>query len=297
MTEIPKPVHRTWHLDNDICIAGLDWHSDKPLAILSHANGFCAATWTSVAEILCSKFHVIALDARGHGRSSTPTPPDNYDWQYLVDDLLQVTQQILTETNEQQIALAAGSSLGGVISAAAAQRSDLFQRVVMLDPPVMPNDEVRDRMGLDWPPATQTQGSSIGEQARKRRNVWPDRATARASWRNKPMFSAWTDQTFELYLEHGLRDRTDGQMELCCPPAVEATIFDQTGGLDIFQVAKSVLCPVQIVHASRGFFPIALFSELAAAFSAGSLSSLAGGHLLPMEVPKLTAELLLGPHS
>lgn len=237
---------------------------------------------------------MIALDARGHGRSSIPAPPDSYDWQYLIDDLLQVAQQILSRKSEHQIALAAGSSLGGVISAAAAaQCPELIRRVVMLDPPIVPNDEICTRLGIEWPNTAQSRNASIGEQARKRRSVWPDRAAARDSWRNKPVFADWTERAFELYLEHGLRDREDGQVELCCPPQVEAAIFEQTGSLDIFQRAKGVLCPVRVVQATRGFFPITLFRELAATFPEGSLTLVEGGHLLPMEIPELTADLLL----
>lgn len=296
MAELPEPEHKTWRIKDGICITGLDWCSDKPLAILSHANGFCAATWSPVAQRLLSRYHVVALDARGHGKSSTPPPPDAYNWQFLVDDLLQVARQILATKNAPHIALAAGSSLGGVISAAAAaQRPDLFRRVVMLDPPLLPNEEVRTRLGIDWPPEAQSGGRSLADQVRQRRSVWPDRAAARNAWRRKPMFAEWTNQAFELYLEHGLRDRPDGDLELCCPPEVEATIFEQTAGLDIFQLAKNVLCPVQVVHASLGVFPISLFREMASVFPQGSLISLEGGHLLPMESPELTAELLLGP--
>ena len=41
----------------------------KPIALLHHANGFCAGTWQLVASKLINQFHVVAIDARGHGES------------------------------------------------------------------------------------------------------------------------------------------------------------------------------------------------------------------------------------
>ena len=55
-------------------IALRDWGGDGPLALLHHANGFCAELWAQVAERLRGRFHLIALDARGHGASSKPDP-------------------------------------------------------------------------------------------------------------------------------------------------------------------------------------------------------------------------------
>ena len=57
--------------DASIEIAGLDWGGDGPIALLNHANGFCAATWGLVAGKLCERFRVVGIDARGHGDSDT----------------------------------------------------------------------------------------------------------------------------------------------------------------------------------------------------------------------------------
>lgn len=291
----PAPRRRSWEVRDGtgrtIEIAGLEWGSGRQVALLLHANGFCAATWTEVAERLADHCRVIALDARGHGSSTAPPAPEAYDWGHLIDDTAQVVQQLRSELGIAQIALCAGNSLGGVIGAAlASELPGQFGRVVMLDPPLKPSADMLEHLGLAWPIAAGR--DSIGEQARRRRAVWPSRAAAGDAWRAKPMFATWDSRSFELYLQAGFRDRADGQVELSCAPAVEASIFEMTGTVDLFERAPRILTPVHLVRATRGYFPRALYQALVQRLPRGALSEMDGGHLLPMEMPESTAELL-----
>lgn len=272
-----------------IAIALLDWGGDGPIALLHHANGFCAALWTLVAEQLCKRYRVIAIDARGHGDSDTRPVPAGLRWEYLVSDLAQVAAQLLAETGEPAIGLGVGSSLGGIVTAAAEERHPgLFRRIAMLDPPIHPSAELARELQLDLP----TQRPNIAEQARARSAVWPSRATAGDAWRDKPMFSAWRPRAFELYLQEGLRDREDGSVELKCNPLVEATIFETAGSLDTFEFAPRVTAPVLLVRAGQGFFPPIIFEHLAGLFPNCTYKVVDAGHLLPMEAPELVIELL-----
>ena len=56
------PERKFFNLRSGYRIAALDWGGSNPLAILCHANGFCAATWSLVAELLREEFRVVALD-------------------------------------------------------------------------------------------------------------------------------------------------------------------------------------------------------------------------------------------
>tara|TARA_R110002072_G_scaffold171703_5_gene325449 strand:+ start:35432 stop:36031 length:600 start_codon:yes stop_codon:yes gene_type:complete len=194
-----QPKSKSWRITREINLTGFEWENDKPLALLSHANGFCAATWSPVAQHLLHHYHVIAFDFRGHGGSSTPLAPFGYQWQNLVDDMLALTREILSVKGDKQIALAAGSSLGGIITAAAAsEQPKLFGRVVMLDPPVLPNTETIKRLGLKFPAAWTSPGSGIGDLARRRRAVWPSRSVAAQEWQSKPMFASRDKDAFDL---------------------------------------------------------------------------------------------------
>lgn len=288
-----EPKHRYWRVSEQLTIHGLEWVGEGPLAVLLHANGLCAETWSAVVSQLASEYHVFALDARGHGASSSPQPPDAYQWQHFVDDTVAVCGQILAETGQPRFELAAGSSLGGIIVAAvAAAQKKLFRRIVMLDPPIRPGEELFREMEADMDGEAMGR-KNIADQARKRRSIWPSREAAAASYQQKPMFKEWHPDAFEAYLRAGFKDREDGQVELACDPAVEASIFESTGSLDIFERARSVEIPVQLIRASKGYFPEQLFEHLAACFPQCELSTINGGHLLPLEQPQETACLLL----
>ena len=76
--------------DRKMEIALLDWGGDGPLALLHHANGFCAGTWGLLAERLRPHYRVVALDARGHGDSTSPPVGPAYRWIEFMNDLIAV---------------------------------------------------------------------------------------------------------------------------------------------------------------------------------------------------------------
>ncbi|MCZ7537709.1 MAG: alpha/beta fold hydrolase [Acidimicrobiia bacterium] len=112
---------------------------DGPLALLHHANGFCAATWGVVAERLRPHWRVIAIDARGHGNSSRPQGNAAYQWRELTRDWLAVTRWALHSAKRSAVDLVVGNSLGGAVALlAAAERPDWYRRLVLLDPVALP---------------------------------------------------------------------------------------------------------------------------------------------------------------
>ena len=71
------------------------------------------------------------------------------------------------------------------------------------------------------PPAGKAEApgeNPVSERARRRRAVFPSRAEALASYRQRPLFSNWKPRLLELYVEYGFRERDDGQVELKCAP-------------------------------------------------------------------------------
>jgi len=286
-----QPRQRRFATTAGMEIAAWDWGGDRPIALLQHANGMCGATLALVAERLASWYRVVAIDARGHGDSSAPPAPDGYPMRGFVDDLTAVAEALLSETGHARIAYGIGSSFGGIVIAMAeADRSGLFERIAMLDPPIHPDDALRAR--LDPSGGIVDPRPLIAAQARKRNAVWPSRDSARAAWQDKPMFKAWQPRAFELYLAEGFRDRSDGQVELKCRPDVEATIFATSGDLDIFAAAPHVSAPVLLVRAGRGTLPPEAFEHLRRLLPRCTMRVPDVGHLLPLEAPDLTVQLL-----
>ncbi len=291
---------RRWTIDDasrpgeTITIAGWEFGGDGPLALLHHANGLCGALWEPAARELSGAYRVFAIDARGHGDSDTRDVPGGYSWEYFVEDLAGVARALMHEFGAEQIGYGIGSSFGGIVTAAVeASYPGTFARIAMLDPPVHPTAGILARLGLAEGAEPESRKAGLVAQTRRRRVIWASREAARKAWRDKPMFAAWRDEAFEIYLTEGLRDLPGGEVELKCHPYVEAHIFDSTGALDTTDFAPRVEAPVLFAHAARGFFPVAFFRRVAALFPRGEFVQIDGGHLLPLEVPELCAAELL----
>jgi len=271
-------------------IALLDWGGEGPLALLHHANGFCAALFDPVARELRRHYRVVAMDARGHGDSSKPEGDAAYAWHAFGDDALAVARALAADRDDRRVALALGHSFGGTaLMLAASLDPALFDRLVMVDPVLPPP---HGTPAVD--PARAERVGSLADRARKRREVFESREDARESWRDKELFEHWTPRAFELYLAEGLADRPDGRVELKCPAAVEAAIFAAGPDFDPWQAASRVKTPALLLWAERGDFPRRVFEEVARRMADARVRDAAAGHLVPMERPDLVVEAVQG---
>ncbi len=91
-----------------------------------HGTGCDAADWENVTEKLPDQQHFIALDFRGHGRSSTPIEP--FTIECLADDVL-----YLIYAMELQNVVLAGHSLGGMVAMAVAKREIRVKALILLE--------------------------------------------------------------------------------------------------------------------------------------------------------------------
>jgi len=266
-------------------IALLDWGGTGPLALLHHANGFCGGVWDPVVEVLRRHFRVVALDARGHGDSSVPEGEAFYRWELFGRDLAEIAKVLAGAHPDGRVALGLGHSFGGTaFLMASAAEPGLFERIALLDP------VISAAPGLASAAERRRRGVALAEAARRRRHVWPSRATAREKWSQKAFFADWHARALEAYAAEGLRDRPDGQVELKCSGEVEGTIFESGRDFDPWEIAPRVGVPTLIVRAQRGNFPREIFEALAAAIPDGRLREVDAGHLIPMERPDLVVD-------
>lgn len=264
-------------------IALLDFGGSGPLALAHHANGFCKGMWAEVAHALRDGIRVVAMDARGHGDSSRPEGPLACGWREFAQDLAAVAASLVGETG-RPLALGIGHSFGGTsLLGAAAERPELFEQLLLVDPVTPPPPAMRG-------PERAERVSQMADAARRRRNEWPSRAEARAWFSERSLFSAWTPVALDLYVQDGLRERGDGSVELKCPGAVEAAVFEQGEALDLLVWTKGLEPPALWLWAERGSFPLAFHEALAASMRKARVERVAAGHLIPMERPDLVAD-------
>src|SRR5262245_55938374 len=251
---------RRLHLpERGLELALVDWGGAGPLALLAHANGFCADVLGVIAERLRAHYRVIGWDARGHGDSEKPAPPEPYGWSEFALDASAVVAGVLREEGETRVALAVGHSFGGTcLLNAAAREPARFGRLALLDPGIVPPP-------ADFPNADpMARGPNYAaEIARKRTHVFASRDALRARWREKGTFADWDPRAMELYLTHGFFDRPDGQIELKCPGAVEAAVYESGARFDAWRDSKETYVPTLLLHAGRGNFPRAVDERFA----------------------------------
>lgn len=90
----PEPMHR-WAGTGGVTIAGDSWGDPGgPLVILQHGGGQTRHAWRGTGQTLgAAGYHVVAIDARGHGDSDW-APDGVYGQDAMVDDLVAVLAQL-----------------------------------------------------------------------------------------------------------------------------------------------------------------------------------------------------------
>lgn len=282
------------HAGQDVTINVRDFGGAGPVALLHHANGFSAGTWALVAPGLARHFRVFALDARGHGDSTAAGATDEPDLACFIRDEIAVAEALCLRCDVPRIAFGIGSSFGGVVTAiAASRRAGLFERIALLDPPIIATPALYRHLGLPVPAGQEEKKRPPTEQTRRRRAHFPSLDDARASWRAKGMFATWPDDAFELYLAECLRPAPDGGVELKCSPNVEAHVFEAADNTNVLDYAHAVQVPVLYARAGRGFFPAEYCQRVAGLFPDCRYEEIDGGHLLPLEAPDAVVDHLL----
>ena len=102
--------------------------------LLLHALGEQAHTWASVTARSAERYHVFALDLRGHGHSEWP---GTYSFQLMRDDVIGVIERL----GLREVTLVGHSMGGGVAYLVTTARPGLVNRLIIEDvPPPFPPD-------------------------------------------------------------------------------------------------------------------------------------------------------------
>ncbi|GBD11549.1 2-(acetamidomethylene)succinate hydrolase [bacterium HR23] len=276
-----EPVER-WVHANGIRFHLLQWGEGAATALLVHATGFCALTWAPVAQRLAQHgWRVLAPDLRGHGLTDKAVGPD-LRWSLLAQDLASLMEALdLTD------AFLVGHSRGG--------------GVVLLACPLIAG-RVR-AMALVEPSAVMRSNSpqvntSLAEQARRRRAVFPSREEAFHAYKGRGAFQRWPDESVWLYLKGGFEERDDGSVALLCTPETEARFYQAPMDVDREKAFRSITWPVLVVRGTesdRFRFDMPAFQQFLQLVQ-GPVRTVAvpgADHFVPMEQPEVLAHLIL----
>ncbi|MEM9013856.1 MAG: alpha/beta hydrolase [Pseudomonadota bacterium] len=272
----------------DGALHGWRWRNrEAPQMIFVHATGFCASTYKSVLQLVARDFEVIAIDLRGHGRTTLPADPDSLQsWETYADDLRGFL-------NAEPVAsrVLAGHSLGGVVACLAAKGRDDISAIRIVEPAIVPVYlQPINRTAL-W--TRMMRRLPIARGAEKRRDGWRDRKEVSAQYANRATFRDWAPGVLDDYLADGLVSDPAG-VRLSCAPLWEAATFraqrhDFWGSV---RQASAPMCVLASIQRSSTVTPSSRFALRL--FGAKVHATSQVGHLAPMQAPELVAAFLAG---
>lgn len=259
--------------------------SRPPDVVFLHATGLNALTYKSILEPLSAKLHVLAVDLRGHGRSTLPASVWGYSsWTRHRNDVID-----LIETHLRVPVTLAGHSMGGTTGLlAAGARPDLVLGLALLDPVLLSPARYAS---MRVPGAVQMSRwtTPIARAAARRRAAFETRENAFKALQGRGFFRTWSDETLRDYLEDGLTDADGGGLRLSCAPAYESATFAAQGH-DPWRALMRANDPIVVLRAETGSTcPKGSADRIMALRPDARVAVVEGaGHAHPMERPDRT---------
>jgi lipase len=185
--------------------------------------------------------------------------------------------------------------MGGHALVDGAAQAQCFSRLLLLDPTIFEparylSPHLADNVEL-----------AAENPAARRRNRFSSVAEMMKRLGSKSSFPLFEPRMFHDYCEFGLVPSPEGDLQLACPPAIEAQIYQTAiSNSRIYDSVSALSIPVFVVRARQGvrkstsdFLNSPTWAELATAFSMGKDLYLEDcSHFIPMERPDLVVALL-----
>ncbi|MGO9560017.1 MAG: alpha/beta hydrolase [Acidimicrobiales bacterium] len=284
-----------------IAVHDLGGDESAETLVICHATGFCGRAYQALADELTGRFHVMALDFRGHGDSTVPAN-GNFDWAAMAGDLLAAVDAIAAPGP----VVGFGHSLGGgALMLAEARRPGTLRAAHLYEPIVLPTGlptsppsalptSPPSALPADLPhPGGGPDMMSIA--ARRRRATFASKAEAIWRYSTRPPLNVLQSGCLAAYVEHGMRELPDGSVQLKCSPDSEAATFEAAGKPTIDTI-RGVLTPttVAIGTTERGWTPAGFGPAIAEALPHGRLDGHPLlGHFGPLQGPVTVGAMIL----
>lgn len=257
----------------------------------AHANGFPAGVYGSIISGLSIECKVYALNHCSRFRCDRvcdARPVKVVHWEHLADELI----GFLDEMGGKPYA-GVGHSLGGVTTLiASVKRPDLFSKIIMLDPVLLPPRLI---LLIRLMRLIGMRGKfPLAVRARKRRDGWESLAAAEDYFRDKSLFRGWDADTFKAYIEYGMTSMEDGSVRLFCPPETEAQVFESYCA-NVWRWVRKLSVPAVVARGENSDTLMDASWDLLERTQPGVKRVVmpGAGHLFPLEKPRGTVDMIL----
>ncbi len=258
----------------------LYYDGDGPDIILLHATGFMPWLWHPIAKRIAGSGRIIAPYFCDHRQVE---PEDGgLSWLALAKDLCDLCTSLDIEKP-----MLAGHSMGATIMTIAnAIYGSPAAKMVMIEPIYLPDHIYATELSVDQHP--------LASRSIKRRNGWKDKDEALEYLRSKPLFASWDNEALELYLKYGMVSGEAGGLTLACSPRREAALFMGGTSYNPWPLLGKITSPTLILEGenseNRHYIDL---KKAASLMQNGSYQQIKeAGHLIPMEKPAATADIL-----
>jgi pimeloyl-ACP methyl ester carboxylesterase len=248
---------------NGLRIHYLEWgSSDKPPLIMLHGIGRVAHTFDHIAPHFASRYHVLAVDMRGHGDS---------DWDpkgaYLVEDYVKDIEGMAQQLRLRNIVIWGNSTGGRVAQVFAGLHPELVSAVISEDVGPERPREIADGMTARLKREDETGWASEDELLAQQKNGSP----------------RTSEEILRAYVHFGSKRRPDGRIIWKRDPAI-GNGFVPT---ELWRFVREIKSPIIYVVGGRStIVPAATQDELRKVLPQAQIVTIAGvGHYPSEENP------------
>jgi pimeloyl-ACP methyl ester carboxylesterase len=270
-------------------MAGLVWTPDAcseavPALIFLHANGFCASTYRILLSGLAveTRRKIVALDLRGHGRSTISDNPDQQDnWNRHAGDIAQALAMLAPEGT-----VLAGHSMGATSALLACARVPHLVTGLCLFDPVLAPAGFYLYAKMPWVFNSWRKHFPLARSAGRRRAKFASRTEAVTAYQGRGAFKSWPVPMVADYCDDGFTDLPDGTVTLSCAPAFEAACFAGQKHNPLAAL-RHIECPARLVRGARNSTTVALLIPKLERCGVAVETLADTTHFLPMERPEM----------
>ena len=260
-----------------------DFGGSGPPIVFAHANGYPVGTYRQF--IGCLRSHAAVTGFHQRPLWSPETAPARLNWNLFVDDLIET----LEATQDGPVWIM-GHSMGGAVGTlAAAKKPLLFRGLIMIDPLYLLTRRVLSQKMI---PRHKLDQMPLVRKTLTRPTRFTNEQEAFDFYRPKRAFSDFSDEVLWDYVRASTRSGDDGELQLAYSREWEAAAYRSTPF--IWGAVNKIRLPVLGLRGETSdTLGEKAFQRWHKLQPQADLRNCRGGHLLPLEYPRQTAQHII----